>query len=318
MNIREEAVDVLRRVGNQSDDKIDLGEAALALSVLRHNKKGVSSYRRHLEQMIKQTIGLLHEHAITVENRINLLRHTMVVRNRYSEDDNKYDDFRNLDLIGVIDNRKGMPIALGLLYLHLAHSAGWGASGLDVPGGSRFLIKLEDENECTVIDPFLGGKICEPDELAEFFSSSFPHAHETDDGDETEDGEDDENNDNSTPIVTSSNSEAVQECGRPHGQVIAIKEMGNRDVLLRLQEIVKLSQAQAQHYDAALSTVQTMLLIAPMRDDLWLETGLLQTELGHMRAAVNSFNTSRELSRGSGKIGDLSETMLQRLRRQIN
>ena len=51
-----------------------------------------------------------------------------------------YDDPQNADLMAVIDRRRGLPVALGILYIHAARAAGLEASGLNTP--DHFLLQL--------------------------------------------------------------------------------------------------------------------------------------------------------------------------------
>ena len=66
-----------------------------------------------------------------------------------------YDDLQNANLISVIRRRKGLPVALGIIWLHTARAAGWGAHGVDFP--AHFLVALEGKSVQAVIDVFGGG-----------------------------------------------------------------------------------------------------------------------------------------------------------------
>ncbi len=58
----------------------------------------------------------------------------------YHGDELTYDDFANANLIRVIERRQGMPVALGVIWLHACRAVGWTAHGVDFPG--HFLIAL--------------------------------------------------------------------------------------------------------------------------------------------------------------------------------
>ena len=66
-----------------------------------------------------------------------------------------YDDLANANLISVIQRRRGLPVALGIIWLHTARAAGWGAHGVDFP--AHFLVALEGKSVQAVIDVFGGG-----------------------------------------------------------------------------------------------------------------------------------------------------------------
>ena len=58
----------------------------------------------------------------------------------YRGDSDTYDDLQNADLVRVIERRKGLPVALSILYLHVARAQGWDAEGLAFP--AHFLIRV--------------------------------------------------------------------------------------------------------------------------------------------------------------------------------
>ena len=64
-------------------------------------------------------------------------------------------DLANANLISVIQRRKGLPVALGIIWLHTARAAGWGAHGVDFP--AHFLVALEGKSVQAVVDVFGGG-----------------------------------------------------------------------------------------------------------------------------------------------------------------
>src|SRR4029077_16348765 len=79
---------------------------------------------------------------------------------RYCGDEETYDDLDNANLMRVIERRKGLPVALGILYLTVARSQGWAAAGLNFPG--HFLIRLESrDGRRAIIDPFHEGRVLE-------------------------------------------------------------------------------------------------------------------------------------------------------------
>src|SRR5690606_37756760 len=69
----------------------------------------------------------------------------------------RYDAPENADLLSVIVNRRGLPVSLGILYMHAARAAGVGARGLSAP--NHFLLMVFAGGGEAVIDPFNGGRI---------------------------------------------------------------------------------------------------------------------------------------------------------------
>src|SRR5258708_30354018 len=69
----------------------------------------------------------------------------------------------------VIDRRKGLPVALGILYIHAARAQGWDMAGLAFPG--HFLVRLQDAGARLILDPFHGGKPREAAELRDLLKA---------------------------------------------------------------------------------------------------------------------------------------------------
>ena len=58
---RLEAKDLLRHIGTQPDEDIDLAEAALALAALDHPDVSLQRYRDHLSLLATQVISRMRE-----------------------------------------------------------------------------------------------------------------------------------------------------------------------------------------------------------------------------------------------------------------
>ena len=64
--------------------------------------------------------------------------------------------------------------------------------------------------------------------------------------------------------------------------------VGNRAILLRLQNNIKLRLLQAEKLDVAAEVAQRMLLLAPAEASLWRELGIVQAKLGNLRSAIGA------------------------------
>jgi regulator of sirC expression with transglutaminase-like and TPR domain len=67
-------------------------------------------------------------------------------------------------MISVIVNRRGLPVSLGILYIHAARAAGVKAFGLSAP--NHFLLMIQAGGGEAVIDPFNAGKIIDHERSA--------------------------------------------------------------------------------------------------------------------------------------------------------
>jgi regulator of sirC expression with transglutaminase-like and TPR domain len=66
--------------------------------------------------------------------------------------------------MSVIDRRRGLPVAVGILYIHAARAAGFEAGGLNSPG--HFLLRLATRGSEALIDPFNGGAAIDRERLS--------------------------------------------------------------------------------------------------------------------------------------------------------
>jgi len=152
----------LKALGGAGDGPHNIAEAALALSLLDHPRVSPAPYRAHLEQIAhfaKDDTRAAH----TAEDVAHALARLMADRYGYDGDRRTYDDPQNADLMGVIDRRRGLPVTLGILYIHAARAAGCTADGLNSPG--HFLMRLTYRDSEALIDPFNGGVTLERDSL---------------------------------------------------------------------------------------------------------------------------------------------------------
>src|SRR5690606_39221413 len=69
----------------------------------------------------------------------------------------------------VLERRLGIPISLAVVYIEVARRAGVRASGVGFPG--HFLVRIEDEHESVMLDPFSSRSLSRP-ELRELLSAA--------------------------------------------------------------------------------------------------------------------------------------------------
>ena len=253
----EECARYLRELAALPSPILPIGEAALALASYERPRVGLARYRQHLATiardvgrhsgaMGRQPTGLSRGGDLAA--RVRALNEIILLKYGYSGDELTYDDLQNANLMRVVDRRKGLPVALGILYLHAARAQGWDSVGLGFPG--HFLVRLTEGAERLILDPFHGGRVCDAAMLRELLKA-----------------------------MAGQEVELAPEHYAP---------VADRDVLLRLQNNLKSRLLQAGRHERALQTVETMLLLAPDLAELWQEAGLLHARLGNMRAGVNA------------------------------
>ena len=194
----------------------------------------------------------------------------------FSGDSETYDDQANANLALVLERKRGLPVALGILWLHAAEAAGWEAHGVDFPG--HFLVALAGSHGPVVVDVFHAGARLEAHDLRQLVKR-----------------------------VEGPKAEL-----RP-GMMVP---MGKRAVLLRLQNNIKLRRLRGQDIEGALDCVEDMARLAPQNALLWREAGLMNHRLERIGAALGALERSLTLApqgEGQARIRELVEELRHRL-----
>ena len=158
----EDPAEYLRRLGEAGDGPHDIAGAALMFAALDHFGRDLSPHIAHLAEIAEQA-RLQSRMAINAEDGARTLAGLLAGHYGYDGDRLAYDDPQNADLISVIDRRRGLPVTLGILYLHAARAAGFDAAGLNSPG--HFLLRIRLRGSEALIDPFNGGAALESERL---------------------------------------------------------------------------------------------------------------------------------------------------------
>lgn len=240
----------LTSIGKQADGDIDLTGAAMVLASIDRPGVPVKKYLRHLERLTGDVEayagGEREASACDLHLQLEALRQVVAKRYGYGGSEEVYEEKEGANLMRVIDTRRGLPVVLGLIYLHVAGKLGWAARGLDFP--ARFLVRLEHDGERLICDPFDGGRSLEPRNMREIYKA-----------------------------VAGNQAELTLDHYRP---------TGNRNILLRIQNNVKVRYLRADRLDEALEVIELMLLFAPAEASLWRESGLLNARLDRVKEAV--------------------------------
>lgn len=153
---RIDAVARLAALGRTGDDAIDLAEAALSLAWLDRPDADIDQYRALLHGMGRAVAAHVGESGDTLEARCRALRAVLFEQEGFRGDRDTYDDLANANLMTVIDRRRGLPVALGILYIDAGRRQGWQIGGINFPG--HFLVRIDHEGERALIDPFGDGE----------------------------------------------------------------------------------------------------------------------------------------------------------------
>jgi regulator of sirC expression with transglutaminase-like and TPR domain len=120
--------------------------------------------RAHLAQLARAAEGVLQRGgAASPVRTAQALKAAIAGAFGYDGDRETYDDLANADLASVIARRRGLPVALGILYIETARRIGARAHGLNFP--RHFLVAIHGTGGAAVIDPFHGGDLLDADAL---------------------------------------------------------------------------------------------------------------------------------------------------------
>jgi len=250
---RDEAQSILRSLAEVPDDAFDLGEGALALAALDRPLVPLDRYRDHLAALAAAVDARAGDD-VGLSGRARALAEVIAVDERYQGDALTYDDLQNANMIRVMDRRKGLPVALGILYLDVARRLGWDACGLSFPG--HFLIAVGAGGGRAILDPFHRGRLCDAADLRGLLKSVVGAGEELDPS-------------HYAPVPS-------------------------RSVLLRLHNNVKMRRLRARDPAGAVAAIEAMLLFAPGEVALWHEAGLIHGHLGNLRAAAAAIGQALE------------------------
>jgi len=266
-------LEYLRQMGQAGEGPHDIARAALILASLDHPTVPLSASFAHLDELAqhaKAEAPLMSN----VEEGARLLSNLIAGRFGYDGDRLTYDDPRNANLIQVIARRRGMPVALGIVYMHAARAAGLTAAGLDTQ--AHFLLLLCKNRAEVVIDPFNGGAMLDPDRIS-----------------------------------------APPRMGGAEGVHLA-QPVSDADVLLRLENNLKIRALQIGDRGRAREIAKRMVLIGPGKAELWLDLARLNEGAGVMREARAAYEACLEIAKPGQSLHNEAAIGLSGLKRMIN
>ncbi len=243
----------LEQVGQQSDDDINLAKTALMIGAIESPSLHLGRYEHHIQKLIDEVATrykeLLEAGADpSSEAQLAALKFVMIDTHDYSGDIEKYDDLQNMNLIRVIERRKGIPAALSLIYMHVGQAQGWDITALNFP--AHVLCRIEKDGKRLIFDPFNGCAVMNAPELRILLKELIG--------------------------------------GHVELSADYYESSTKRELIIRLQNNKKLRQIEGEDYDGALQCVQIMQKIAPDEYRLLLDAGVLYARTHHLNDAVQA------------------------------
>ncbi|HEX6860885.1 MAG TPA: transglutaminase family protein [Caulobacteraceae bacterium] len=253
---REQAEQVLREAGQATDDAFPLLEAAIACAI-HENPDRDEGYARDLGQEAVQRLRARLERESPEEAVAEAIAGDL----RLTGDLLTYDHPDNADLIAVAERRKGLPVALGIFYIHAARQVGLALQGVDFPG--HFLLRVETEEGPLAIDPFSEGRVVLPSELTR-------RALRT----------------GLTPDVASRLDRLMA-------------PVSDREVLVRLQNNVFARAAANRNYAQAERSALRRALLDPKDHRPWLDVAAAREGQGALAGALQALSQAQMLDGGA-------------------
>lgn len=270
----------LTSVGALEDEDIDLAETALILAALDKPEVDLATYRSHLAVLVDDVKGGLPDSGVGVTSaadQVAAISGVLFDKHGYSGDSENYDDLANANLMDVIDRKRGLPVALAILFIHVGRAVGWDVAGLNFPG--HFLLRLQVGGDRVVVDPFSQGQALGPAELRALAKKMG--------GDDAE------------------------------VQPEHYRELTNREILIRLQNNIKVRAVQAEDLDHAVMIMNHMVSFAPEYPALWFETGMLNAQFGQFQVAKIALENCLQRTDDSSTRAQV-QGLLDRVEMQIN
>lgn len=272
--------DILRAAALLGDESLDIADVALALAAMDRPGVPLARYRDDIRQMNKAVatrVAVLSRGA-SVDEKVACLSRVLAEELSYEGDSATYDDPQNANLMRVIDRRKGLPVALGILYIQAARGQNWWAEGLNFP--NHFLIRIRISADQVIIDPFNHGRPMDAPALRDLLREMSNGKAEL------------------TPAAT--------------------QAVSDRQVLLRLQNNIKLRLYQNERFTEALAVLDRMRLLAPDLFDLQREAGMVNARIGNLGAAIALLRDYLEKGDASATARHETARVLMDLEKRLN
>lgn len=246
----------ITHIGLLDEDAITLDAAALELAAPDHPGTPLDPYVDVLAAMTDRLMTTAPE-ARSAAAQVAMLVDIVAGEEGFTGDRDTYDDPANADMIRVIERRRGLPVALAILYVALARRVGWHAYALNTPG--HVLASVVAEDETMLFDPFADGAAIDGPALARLLEGALGRQTQL--------------------------------------RARHLAPMSNRAVLIRLVMNQTVRAEAAGDAARALALFERITLFAPAHPHGWWERARLELALGRRAAARASLSAMLETTR---------------------
>ncbi len=253
---RDDAEAFLTEAGKLADDGFPLFEAALACAVHEDPDRDAAAAKALADKGADCLAARLE-----TESPEEAIAEAMAGDLQLQGDLMDYDSPDNADVITIAERRKGIPVSLGVFYLHAARRCGLDVRGVDFPG--HFLLRIETVEGPLALDPFSEGRVVLPSELSRrAFRAGL------------------------TPDVA----------GRLD---LLMTPMSDRAVLIRLQNNIFARAQAAQDWPRAERSALRRALLDPLDHRPWLDVAAAREGQGALAGALQALTRAQMLDGGA-------------------
>ncbi|MDT7605009.1 MAG: hypothetical protein QOF61_3006 [Acidobacteriota bacterium] len=248
------ATEARRRFENliaQPDASIDLAHAALLVAAEEQPAADVEHYRARLFEL-----GLAARAFVAARSwePLDALNEFVFRELGFVGNQSNYYDPRNSLLPYVIDERRGIPITLAVVYIELGRRAGVEVDGVGLPG--HFVVRARADSsrgaQTKLIDPF-NRRVIDEEDCQELLDSLYG--------------------------------------GQVALADEHLRAATNREILARILRNLKAVYAQNRRYLRAVSVIERIMLLDPEAHDEHRDRGALLAQLGRYTEAISEMQT---------------------------
>lgn len=146
--------EAIREIGLLEEEEVELLATAFALALADDPGADLDVAEGVILDMVSELepVAGLESPAAQAE----ALAGVIAGRFHFEGDRVNYDSPGNADLLQVVETRRGLPVALSIIYAEVARQLGWDAQVLNVPG--HVLVRLGSGDGAVLVDPFDSGR----------------------------------------------------------------------------------------------------------------------------------------------------------------
>ena len=221
-------------------DNIPLDQAFAWLCAEERGTADIDALMARLDEIAD---GLFLPEDIDIFEAVARLNHYLFSELGFTGDEDDYDSPENSMLDTLLEQRKGLPISLSLLYIEIARRKSLLMHGVGFP--THFIVSPANATPSFYVDPFNGGRVLRTDQMKPWFDRI-----------------------------------AKQSDGRLPPLSWWLKPTNPRQILVRVNNNLKASFMRRNNLPGALRCVERLLVLTPDALDVRRDRGLLRLELG--------------------------------------